>query len=315
GGGTEANNLAVFGAARLRRDRGRHLIASPVEHHAVLHSLEYLRRHEGYAVSYLPVDSAGRVDPEDVIALLRPDTVLVSVMAANNETGVFQAVAEIGRVCRERGVLFHTDALQWFGKEPFSSIEQFHADLVPLCAHKLYGPKGAALLYVRSPLQPHPILFGGSHENERRAGTENLPAILGLAEAVARFVRSPVFDSSRLGALRDRLARALSEIDGVCLHGAGAPRLANTLAFTTTGTDSIALLAALDLHGVCASSGSACSTGALEPSHVLMAMGVPKPIAASLVRLSLGGENTEAEIDAVCSILPAVIAQVRAGSA
>jgi cysteine desulfurase len=311
GGGTEANNLAVFGAARLRRDRGRHLISSPVEHHAVLHCLEYLRRYEDYSISFLPVDSEGRVNPEDVGALLRPDTVLVSVMAANNETGVVQPVVEIGRLCRERGVLFHSDALQWFGKEPLTHIDQFHADLIPLCAHKLHGPKGVGLLYVRSPLQPHPILFGGSHENERRAGTENLPAILGLAKAVVSFLRPPVFDPNHLKPLSDRLASVLVGIEGVTVHGSRALRLANTIAFTTRGADSIALLAALDLHGVCASSGSACATGALEPSHVLRAMGVAKPLAASLVRLSLGRENTVAEIDAVSAILPAVIAQVR----
>jgi cysteine desulfurase len=310
-GGTEANNLAIFGAARARRDRGRHLICSAIEHHAVLHSFEYLARREGFTLTLLPVDSLGRVAPEDVLNALRPDTVLVSVMAANNETGTLQPVPEIGCVCRERGVLFHTDAVQWFGKEPISSVDAFHADLVAVCGHKFHGPRGVGALFVRSPLTLDPILFGGSHEYERRAGTENVPAILGFAEAVGRFVPEPVFDARRLGAWTRQLSEVLLSLDGVLIHGDRDHRLANTVAFTVAGADSLALLASLDLEGVCASSGSACSVGSLEPSHVLQAMGVPHDLARSLVRFSLGRENTAEEVSRVCELLPQLLRRIR----
>ena len=197
-GGTESNNLAIFGTARLLKSKGRHLITSAVEHDAVLQSFDYLEKNDGFAVTRLPVDSDGRVSPDDLRKAIRPDTVLVSVMAANNEIGTIQPVAELGAVCRERGIVFHTDAVQWFGKEPFENIGQFNADLVSVCAHKFHGPKGAGLLYAKSPLLPDPILFGGGHENERRAGTENLAGIIGLVAALEKFVVPPVFDESRL---------------------------------------------------------------------------------------------------------------------
>ena len=192
-GGTESNNLAIFGAARLLKSKGRHLITSAVEHHAVLHCFDYLEKKEGFAVTRLPVDSDGRVSPDDLKQAIRPDTVLVSVMAANNEIGTIQPVVELGAVCRERGIIFHTDAVQWFGKEPLENIGQFNADLVSVCAHKFHGPKGAGLLFAKSPLHPDPILFGGGHENERRAGTENLAGIFGLVEALERFCSTTGF--------------------------------------------------------------------------------------------------------------------------
>ena len=356
GGGTESNNLAIFGTARLRRDRGRHLITSAIEHHAALHAFQYLERKEGFTVTYLPVDSAGAVNPDDLKRALRPDTTLVSVMAANNETGVIQPVAELGAICRERGVVFHTDAVQWFGKLPFADIHQFNADLVSVCAHKFHGPKGAGALYIRSPLQPDPILFGGGHENERRAGTENLPAIVGLTEALERFVREPVFPAERMAQWTGQLAAAVRVIPGVVLRGhpltrpaatlspsdgeragvRGFPhtggahsasgsaqtsgtgrmpvlpsRLPNTLAFTVDGSDSIALMAVLDMDGICASSGSACSAGSLEPSHVMLAMGASPAQANALVRFSLGRDTTEDEVATVCAALPKLLAQVR----
>jgi cysteine desulfurase len=312
-GGTESNNLAIFGAARLRREQGRHIITTSIEHHAVLHSCEYLRKKEGFDLTYLPVDAEGRVSVEAVRAALRPDTVLVSVMAANNEIGTIQPVAAIGTLCRERGVLFHTDAVQWFGKEPFSTIDQFTADLVSICSHKFHGPKGAGALYVRSPLQPDPILFGGGHENERRAGTENLAAVMGFTEALKRFVPTPVFPKEILSALTTRLLRLIDSLheSGVKYRGARSQRLANTIAFTVVGTDSITLLAALDIEGICASSGSACSAGSLEPSHVLMALGVDIDAANSLVRFSLGRESTEAEVEIVERVLPTLITRAR----
>ena len=310
-GGTESSNLAVFGTARLLRDKGRHLITSSVEHHAVLHCFDYLERKEGFAVTRLPVDAAGRVGVEDFRRALRPDTVLASVMAANNETGTLQPVAEIGALCRERGVIFHTDAVQVLGKQPFADIHEFNADLVSICAHKLHGPKGAGALFIRSPLHPDPVQFGGAHENERRAGTENLPAIIGLTEALERFIRVPVFEAARLAPLTERLLATVQTLEGVHFRGSATARLANTLAFTVAGTDSIALLAALDMEGVCASSGSACSAGSLEPSHVMLAMGAPKAEANALVRLSLGRDTTPAEVETVAALLPGVIRQVQ----
>jgi cysteine desulfurase len=311
-GGTESDNLAIFGAARLRasQGKGRHIITSAIEHHAVLNCFQYLEKHENFRVTYLPVNSEGIVNPEDVRSAITNDTTLVSVMAANNETGAIQPVADIGRLCRERGILFHTDASQWFGKEPFDNIAQFEADLVTVCAHKFHGPKGAGVLYIRSPLLPHPILFGGGHENERRAGTENLAAIIGLTEAVERFVTKPVFVPEKLRPLTDRLAKSAAAIPGVQIRSP-KDRLANTISFTVEGCDSIALMAGLDLEGVCASSGSACSAGSLEPSHVLVAMGAPHHLANSFVRFSLGRESTAQEVDYVENILPKVIARIR----
>jgi cysteine desulfurase len=306
-GGTEANNLAIFGTARLLSGKGKHLITSAVEHHAVLHCFDYLEKKEGFRVTRLPVDATGRVSVDSLKKSLRPDTTLVSVMAANNEIGTIQPIADIGAVCRERGIIFHTDAVQWFGKEPFSSIEQFTADLVSVCAHKFHGPKGAGLLYIRSPLHPDPILFGGGHENERRAGTENLPAIAGLVEAMERFLPIPVFNSSHISPLSARLIGAVDSIPGLHLVGSRTQRLANTVSFVVNGADSISLMACLDLEGICASSGSACSAGSLEPSHVISALGVDKNLANALVRFSLGRDSTLAEVESVISLLPEVI--------
>ncbi|MST94394.1 MAG: cysteine desulfurase [Pedosphaera sp.] len=312
-GGTESSNLALFGAARLLKSKGRHLITSSIEHHAVLHACDYLARREGFEITHLPVDSEGFVSVDSLRAALRPDTILVSVMAANNEIGSIQPVAELGALCRARGVLFHTDAVQWFGKEPFTGIHQFHADLVSVCSHKFHGPKGAGALFIRSPLLPDPILFGGGHENERRAGTENLAGIIGFTEALERFVRQPVFQDAAVFAATSRLVALIDSLagDGVTLRGPRLRRLANTAAFTVRGADSIALLAGLDLEGVCASSGSACSAGSLEPSHVILALGVNPSEANSLVRLSLGRENTLDEVAQVENILPEVIRRVQ----
>ena len=306
-GGTEANNLAIFGTARLLASKGKHIITSAVEHHAVLHCFDYLEAKEGFNVTRLPVDSTGRVSVAELKKSLRPDTTLVSVMAANNEIGTLQPVAELGALCRERKIIFHTDAVQCFGKEPFSSIEQFNADLVSVCAHKFHGPKGAGLLYIRSPLLPDPIFFGGAHENERRAGTENLAAIAGLVEAMERFVPSPVFDKQRLTQLSTLLIEAIDSIPGLLLVGSREHRLANTVSFVVERADSIALMALLDLEGICASSGSACSAGSLEPSHVIFALAVDTTLANSLVRFSLGRDSTAEEVQHVISVLPRVI--------
>lgn len=312
-GGTESANLALFGVARHFRNKGRHIITSSVEHHAVLHCCEYLAQKEGFELTLLPVDSEGLVSVESLRAAIRPDTILVSIMAANNETGAIQPVADLGAICREGGVLFHTDAVQWFGKEPFTDIHQFNADLVSICAHKFHGPKGAGALFIKSPLLPDPILFGGGHENERRAGTENLAAIGGFVAALERFVRTPVFPQEKLQVLTGRLLAMVDKLAsiGVSFRGSRRSRLSNTIAFTVNGCDSISLLAGLDLEGICASSGSACSAGSLEPSHVMLALGVPKTSANSLVRLSLGRESTLAEVVYVGAVLPHVISRAQ----
>jgi cysteine desulfurase len=232
-------------------------------------------------------------------------------MAANNETGTLQSVADVGTICRERGVCFHTDAVQWFGKEPVHGIGQFNADLVSICAHKFHGPKGAGALYIRSPLQPHSLLFGGGHEQERRAGTENLAGIIGLVTAAERFIPEPVFPATRLLGLRDKLRQALLAVDGVRLRGAGERCLSNTVAVTVEGCDSIGLLAALDLEEICASSGSACSTGSLTPSHVLLALGVPEALANSFVRFSMGRDTTLGEIEYVSRVFPPIVERLK----
>jgi cysteine desulfurase len=320
-GGTESNNLAIFGTVRALKSKGRHLITSSVEHHAVLDCFEYLEKRECFSVTRLPVDSQGRVSPDDLRKAVRADTIFVSVLAANNEIGTLQPVSELGAICRERGIIFHTDAVQWLGKAPFENVAQFNADLVSVCcAHKFHGPKGASLLWIKSPLHPDPIMFGGGHENERRAGTENVAGIIGLVAALEKFVNPPVFDESKLTPLADKLISVIEKIDGCEIVSpnrlAGTPSppicLANTVSFVVRGTDSIALLAGLDVEGVCASSGSACSAGSLEPSHVIVATG-RRASANSLVRFSLGRDSTATEVDFVCGLLPSVIRRAQLG--
>jgi cysteine desulfurase len=309
-GGTESNNLAVLGTARLLKSKGKHLITSAIEHHAVLHCFDFLEKQEGFEITRLPVDSQGRVSPEDLKRVIRKDTVLVSVMAANNEIGTIQPISELGTICRERGIVFHTDAVQWFGKEPFEAFSQFNADLVSFCAHKFHGPKGAGLLWIKSPLHPVPLLIGGSHENERRAGTENLAGIIGLVSALEKFVSPPVFDKQKLKPMTDNLISGIEKIDGCKLVSPRAHCLANTVSFVVDGADSFALLAGLDVEDICASSGSACSAGSIEPSHVLVAIG-EKSTANSLVRFSLGRENSTEDVDFVCSALPEIVKRSR----
>ena len=312
-GATESINMAICGTARLLREKGRHLITSAVEHHAVLRAFEYLVNKEGFELTILPVDAEGRVDPQDLENAILNETILVSIMAANNETGVIQPVAELGDVCHRSGVCFHTDAVQWFGKEPFENIHQFNANLVSICGHKFYGPKGSGALFIKSPLLPDPLFFGGSHENNRRAGTENLASIAGFVVAVESFLTSPVFEKSSLSPFSISLC-SLESLDGVKLIGSNSERLINTFCFSVSGLDSLSLLAAFDLNRVCVSAGSACSSGALNPSHVLSAMGFSNSDANSIVRVSLGRETTKQEISHFLSLFPVVVDQVRVSS-
>jgi cysteine desulfurase len=306
-GGTESNNLAIFGAARRLRKRGRHLITTAIEHHAVLNSFKRLASAEGFELTILPVDREGRISVELLSKEIRNDTILVSVMAANNEVGTLQPVAEIGTLCRQRGVTFHTDGVQWFGKEPFENIHQFEADLVSLGAHKFHGPKGAGALFIRSPLLVDSLLLGGGQENEHRAGTENLAGIAGLVTALEKFVSPPVFPRQKLAELTGYLSECIASIKGATLLGSRKSSLANTVSFLVEGTDSFALLAGLDVEGVCASAGSACSAGSLEPSHVVSALGYPDALSRSFVRFSLGRGTEAEEIRHVCELLPEVI--------
>jgi cysteine desulfurase len=278
----------------------------------VLHCFDFLERKEGFEVTRLPVNSEGRVSVNDLKSAIRADTVLVSIMAANNEIGTIQPVAELGAICRQRGIVFHSDAVQWFGKEPFENINQFNADLVSLCAHKFHGPKGAGLLFIKSPLHPDPILFGGGHENERRAGTENLPAIIGLVAALEKFIKPPIFERIKLKKLAAKLIAAIEKINGCELVSPRENCLENTVSFVVRGADSIGLMAGLDLDGICASSGSACSAGSLEPSHVILAIG-KKESANSLVRFSLGRDSTAEEVFFVGAALPEIIRHAQLG--
>jgi cysteine desulfurase len=308
GGGTEANNLAVLGLARAQARRGRHLICSRTEHHAVLHSFAHLQKREGFEVTWLEVDEGGRIDPRRLEETLRPDTTLVSIMWANNETGVLQSMREISERCRARGVLLHSDLVQAFGKVdcPLEGI-----DAASFGAHKFYGPKGAGLLYLRAGLPIEPLQFGGSHENERRAGTENVAAIAGMAAAAIYVTRDRDSEQKRQERLRDRLGEQIEESwPAAQQNGDPMHRLANTLNVTFPGISSETLLMALDLEGVGASSGSACIVGSVATSHVLLAMGLSRENAAAAVRFSLGTETTAEEIEKAGQILRRVLARL-----
>ncbi len=309
-GGSEANNLAILGAARALKHRGRHIIVSSIEHPSVFKPCQYLAETEGYDVTFLPTDRSGMIEPDHVAKHLRSDTILVSVMAANNETGIINPVAEIGSLCKSRGILFHVDAVQWFGKMPFHSLDQFAAGLVSLCSHKFHGPKGAGLLYSRSPFFPEPLILGGSQESEHRAGTENLAAIVGLTAAIEGFLTNPVFPPG-LREFCALLESQLTTIPGVQPLGTLDTRLPNTVAFTVAGSNSISLVAALDLIGFAVSSGSACSAGSLEPSRVLLGMGTEPSLANSFVRVSLGRDSTLEEVQRFCSAFPGIISRCR----
>ncbi len=309
GGGTEADNLAILGLARAGAARGRHVITSAAEHHAVLHAFEHLERREGFRVTRLPVDRGGRMDLAQMAGAITPGTTLVSIMSANNETGTLQPVREAARICRERGVLFHSDAIQSFGKEALAAAD---CDALSLAAHKFGGPKGAGLLFLRAGIEIERQLVGGSHENERRAGTENVAAIAGMAAAAELAVQGMDTEQARQAQLRDRLWEGIRAAapEGV-MNGDPTARLANTLNVSFPGMDGESLLMNLDLAGICASSGSACMVGSVLPSHVLLAMGVPTELARSTVRFSLGKQTTAEEIETALSLLPPIFARLR----
>jgi cysteine desulfurase len=308
-GGTESDNLAIKGIAHAH-GRG-HLITSQVEHHAVLRACQALER-AGFAVTYLPVDGAGLVDPDDVRRAIRPDTLLVSIMYANSEVGTVMPIPEIGRIAAERGIPFHVDAVQAFGKIPLSVTDE-HVSLLSCSAHKIYGPKGVGGLYVRKGTRMVSVQHGGDHERRRRAGTENVPAIVGFGRAVALRARDMGEEAVRLAGLRERLWEGVrARVSEVRLNGHPVRRLPGTLNVSFRGAEAESLILALDLKGIGASAGSACTSGSLEPSYVLTAMGVPVEWALGALRLSLGRSTTADDVDSVIDELAAAVGRVRA---
>jgi len=314
-GGTEANNLAVLGLARAHRDGGRHLICASTEHHAVLQTLEHLKKREAFDVTFLQVNSLGRIDPDELDRAIRSDTILVSIMTANNETGVVQPMEELANICGKHGVLLHSDMVQSFGKlETRLGASGFAA--ASFAAHKFHGPKGAGLLYLRAGLPIEAVQFGGAHENQRRPGTENVAAIAGMAAAAEWVLGDRAGEQEREGALRDRLwNRIVAAFPSATQNGDTTNRLANTLNVSFAGLSSETILMALDLEGICASSGSACMVGSVVASHVLLAMGVPAMLAGSAVRFSLGHETTEAEVDRAGDIIARIMNRLSSTSA
>ena len=312
-GGSEADNQALRSAARIGAAKGkRHIVSTAFEHHAVLHTLDRLRE-EGFEVTLLDVHGDGLVRPAEVAAAIRPDTCLVSVMYANNEIGTIQPVAEIGRICREKGVLFHTDAVQAAGYLPIDVQEQ-NIDLLSLSAHKFHGPRGAGVLYARTGVRLTPLIEGGAQDRGRRAGTENLPAIVGMAAALEEACRDGDARRVRVAALRDRLIRGLARIPHAVLNGDPVQRLPGNVNFCFEGIEGESLLLLLDDEGICASSGSACTSGSLDPSHVLLAIGRPHEIAHGSLRLTLSEQTTEEEIDYTIDAVTRAVARLRSMS-
>ena len=318
-GGTEADNLAIFGLAR----EGDHVITSTIEHHAVLNSCKHLAKYPGMAgceVTFVPVDGRGRVDPEDVKRAIRPNTKLITIMFANNETGVVQPAAEIGKIAAEADIYFHTDAVQAAGKIPID-VNKLGCDLLTISGHKLHAPQGVGTLYVRKGTRLEPMLHGGSHERSRRAGTENVPGIVGLGKAaelaMAGFERGDDLrtddrtDDQKMAAARDHLERELLDIEATGLNGEGAPRVPNTTNIYFDGIEGEALVIALDLKGLAVSTGAACSSGAIEPSHVLTAMGLRPDRARASIRFSLGKQNTPEDVDSALALIPETVSHLR----
>jgi cysteine desulfurase len=314
GSGSEADNWALKGAAFAPRRKGRHVITTAVEHKAILETAHFLERN-GFDVTYLPVDAKGRVRLDDVRAALREDTILLSVMFANNEVGAIQPIAELGALCREKGILFHTDAVQAVTHVPID-VETLKIDLLSMAAHKFYGPKGVGALFIRKGVVLENLVHGGGQEKGRRAGTENVPLIVGMGKAAELAMAEMESEGQRLSALRDRLIAGLREaIPYARLNGPeGMGRLPNNVNMSFVGVEGETLLLDLDLAGIAASTGSACASASLDPSHVLMAMGLSHEEAHGSVRLTLGMTSTEEEVDRVVEALTEIVARRRAMS-
>ena len=310
GGGSEADNLALKGIAYAARRRGTHIVTSAIEHHAILHTCQYLEQ-QGFTVTYLPVTPTGRISLDVFEASLRDDTALVSIMYANNEVGTIQPVAEMGAICRARHIPFHVDAVQ-AGSALDLDVSRLQVDLLSLSANKFYGPKGVGMLFVRQGTRVQPQILGGSQERNRRAGTENVAGIVGAATALTLAHAERESEIARLSRLRDQLFAGVLQIPGSQLTGDPADRLPNSASFALDGVEGESLLLNLDLVGVAASSGSACTTGDIEPSHVLTALGLSRDVARGHLRLTLGRDNTEDDIARVLGELPGIVERVRA---
>ncbi len=312
-GGSESDNWAIKGTAFARKSKGNHIITTAIEHHAVLHTCQWLEK-QGFEVTYLPVDEYGMVSPADVEAAITDRTILISVMMANNEIGTIQPIAEIGEIAHRHGVLFHTDAVQAMGAIPVD-VQALQADMLSMSAHKFHGPKGVGALYIRKGVKLDVFMAGGAQERGQRAGTENLAGIVGMGKAIELAVAGMADSAARMTVLRDKLIRGILErIPDVKLNGHPDIRLPNNVNVSVRYIEGEALLLRLDLAGISASSGSACTSGSLDPSHVLLAIGLPHEIAHGSLRLTLGTDTTEADIDAVLDKLPGIVKDLRAMS-
>lgn len=310
GSGSEADNWAIKGTAYARRAQGKHIITSAIEHHAVLHTLQALEK-EGFSVTYLPVDEYGRVSPQDMEKAITDQTILITIMLANNEIGTIQPIAEIGAIARAHGIAFHTDAVQAIGAIPVQ-VDALGADMLSLSAHKFHGPKGVGALYIRRGTKIAPFVHGGGQESARRAGTENVPGIVGLGQAITLATVDLEAKNRRIAALRDRLIAGIAaSIPDARLNGHPTERLPGNVNFCFRYIEGESLLLLLDHNGIAGSSGSACTSGSLDPSHVLLAIGLPHEIAHGSLRLSLSGDNTPEEIDYVLATLPGVVQRLR----
>src|SRR5215469_4699547 len=309
GGGSESDNLAIKGMAFASQKKGNHLITSPIEHHAVLHTCQYLERF-GFKTTYVPVDLYGHVDPDEIGRAITDQTILVSIMYANNEIGTIEPIAEIGRICRARKIPFHIDAVQAGGSLPLH-VAELNADLLSLSAHKFYGPKGVGILYARQGVRLLPQLQGGSQERGKRAGTENIAGIVGATTALRLAYEDLPQVQPRIQALRDRLIAGVLALPGSELSGHSSERLPNNASFVFEGIEGESILLSLDLLGFAASTGSACTSGSVDPSHVLQAMGFPPEKAHGSLRLTLGKENTEEDVKAFLAALPGILTKLR----
>jgi len=313
-GGTESDNMAIHGIAYTNRDRGNHIITSAVEHHAVLNTVKALGK-QGFTVTVLPVDQYGMVSVDEVANAITDKTILITIMHANNEVGTIMPVAEIGRLAKEKGIIFHTDAVQSFGKIPVN-VDELGVDLLSISGHKIYGPKGIGALYIRKGTRWRQTLFhGGAQERLRRAGTENVPGIIGLGKAAELAMANMAEENKKLSALRDKLIREVrSRFGHVRLTGHPTMRLPNHASFCFEFIEGESMLLSLDMKGVAASSGSACTSGSLEPSHVLLAIGIPPEVAHGSIRLTLGKDNTEEDVDYFLEVMEPIVERLRSMS-
>jgi len=309
-GGSESDNWALKATAEAYKDKGNHIITTKIEHHAILHTAEYLEKN-GFEVTYLDVDENGMVRLEDLYAAIRPTTILISIMFANNEIGTIEPIKEIGTIAKEHGILFHTDAVQAFGQVPIN-VDECNIDMLSASGHKLNGPKGVGFLYIRKGVKIRSFVHGGGQERKRRAGTENVPGIVGIGTATARAIRTMEERTTREAELRDYLiSRVLEEVPYTKLNGHPEQRLPNNANFSFRFIEGESLLIMLDMKGICASSGSACTSGSLDPSHVLLAIGLPHEIAHGSLRLTLSEETTKEEIDYVVESIKEIVTKLR----